>query len=180
MTVLASSSSIQFTTTAVNATSAVKQLVLLMQDNVGAVQISTSGDFGQTNDCNLASYARPYCTVMLTFSPTVAGAANGNLTVDYNLNPPSGFSPGTLTIPLSGNALSPSSLRPGRPPVLSGTVATHPFAILSKGRGEAAATSSSPNAKPALVPATKSKPAAMNKPTSRQKSKRLEQLDGVN
>ncbi len=183
MTLLASSSSVQFSTTSVNAVSATKTLVLLMQDNVGPVQINTTGDFAQTNDCNLASYARPYCTVGLTFNPTIEGPASGSLTVDYNLNPPSGFSPSTLTIPLSGNALSPTSIRPGRTPVPSGALSQRSLEPSAMGPGKAEVKSSPLGQRspvPASVPSSQSRPRTMNKKLSPPASRKIEHLDGVN
>jgi hypothetical protein len=180
MTLAASSSALTFATTSVNATSAAQKLILLMQDNVGPVQIAISGDFGQDNDCNLVTYTRPYCTVTLAFSPTVDGPAGGNLTIDYNLNPPIGLNSNTLTIPLSGLALPPAASRPTRTPRPSGTLVTHPLASSGK-VGERVSVPAAPSrTKPALVPTSKSKPTVINKKPSPTRSRKMAQLDGVN
>ena len=63
--------------------------------------IGTSGDFAQTNDCNIGGQLAPNasCTVNVTFTPTALGARNGTLTVTYN----AAGSP--LSLPLTGTGL---------------------------------------------------------------------------
>jgi len=106
-------------------------LVILMQDNLGPVQVQATGDFAQTNDCASASYARPYCSFNVTFTPTAAGTRNGNLAITYNLNPPQG-SPSTLNIPLSGvgvGTFPPIAPRPGRGPRPTGSQTIHAISV---------------------------------------------------
>jgi hypothetical protein len=72
--------------------------------------ITTSGDFSQANNCNgtLAGYqggSYPYCTITVTFSPSVAGFRAGTLQVATNA--------GLQTVTLAGNG-----------PTASGPVAT--------------------------------------------------------
>jgi hypothetical protein len=120
MTLLSSATAVHFFSIPVGDRSATKSLVLTMQDNIGPVQVQSAGDFQQRNDCDQASYLRPYCTVYITFAPTVTGVAVGSLTINYNLDPPSG-SQDVLVVPLDGTALPSTVIRPVRPSVTSGS-----------------------------------------------------------
>src|SRR6185369_2069643 len=64
--------------------------------------VSTSGDFSQTNTCGTSIAAGSSCTVSVKFTPTVAGARTGNLTVTA-----SGI---TSTVPLSGTGVAPGPI----------------------------------------------------------------------
>jgi N-acetylneuraminic acid mutarotase len=76
--------------------------------------IGASGDYAQTNNCPTTLDAGQQCAIMVTFTPTKAGARNGTLTVKDN-------DPGspTQTIALSGTGeilslgLTPASLNLG-------------------------------------------------------------------
>ena len=99
---------------AVGTTSA-GQAVTVSNPGVGLLSvsnISTSGDFAQTNDCPSGLPAGGTCTITVTFTPTVAGSRSGTLTVTDR-------APGSpQLIPLVGNApavsLSPTVVNFGR------------------------------------------------------------------
>src|SRR5262249_36071521 len=59
--------------------------------------ISTSGDFGQTNNCGTSLASTAACSIQITFTPSAAGSRNGVLTIGSN--------EGSLTVPLSGTGL---------------------------------------------------------------------------
>lgn len=76
--------------------------------------ISTSGDFGQTNNCGATLAAGASCQASVTFRPTVAGARGGTLAVADNAagSPQSVSLSGTGTSPASAS-LTPSTLNFG-------------------------------------------------------------------
>jgi hypothetical protein len=79
----ASPSSESFASTAVGSTSAA-QTVTITNPGTTAVSISqlaVTGPFGQTTTCGATLAANGSCTVSVTFTPTAAGAATGDLTV---------------------------------------------------------------------------------------------------
>jgi ASPM-SPD-2-Hydin domain-containing protein/centrosomal CEP192-like protein len=79
---------------------------------VTSINITTSGNFGQTNNCGTSLRAHSSCTINVTFTPLVAGTQAGNLTVTDSAN----NSPQVATLTGGGiNAvtLSPSSLNFG-------------------------------------------------------------------
>ncbi len=67
-------------------------------------QVTTSGDYAQTNTCGLSLPASASCTIHVTFTPTAPGTRSGTLTVYANV------SGGQLTSALSGTGLAPGSL----------------------------------------------------------------------
>jgi hypothetical protein len=64
-------------------------------------QISVSGDFGETNDCGISIGPSVSCQVIVTFTPTIAGARSGSLTVSDNA------APSPQTVSLSGIGVNP-------------------------------------------------------------------------
>ena len=60
--------------------------------------ISTSGDFGQTNNCGTAVLPATSCQITVTFMPTATGSRTGNIHVTENA--------GTQTVNLSGTGAS--------------------------------------------------------------------------
>jgi hypothetical protein len=50
------------------------------------MSIAASGDFAQTNNCGATLTAGMSCTVSVTFTPTVTGARNGNISVTDDAN----------------------------------------------------------------------------------------------
>jgi sugar lactone lactonase YvrE len=63
--------------------------------------IAISGDFAQTNNCSTGLAAGTKCTVLVTFTPTVAGTRTGTLTISDNT------SGSPQTVALSGTGVSP-------------------------------------------------------------------------
>jgi hypothetical protein len=68
--------------------------------------ISTSGPFAETDNCQPSLQAGASCTVNVSFVPTVAGAASGQLT----LNDDSGNLGGSQAVTLSGTGTIPQLL----------------------------------------------------------------------
>ncbi|MCW2275142.1 aryl-phospho-beta-D-glucosidase BglC (GH1 family) [Rhodoblastus acidophilus] len=66
---------------------------------LGITSITASGDFAQTNDCPASLVAGAHCTIHVSFTPTVAGARTGLLSImtDANLLP--------VTVSLSGSGV---------------------------------------------------------------------------
>jgi hypothetical protein len=100
--------SMAFANTPVGTTSAIKKATLT---NTGTVSltitsITTTGPFAQTNTCGTTVKAGKNCTISVTFSPTVAGAATGLVTITDN----AANSPQTIT--LSGNGVTGVSVTP--------------------------------------------------------------------
>jgi hypothetical protein len=91
------------------------QAVVLTNSGTGPLTfsgtgISTTGDFAQSNNCGSALAVGTSCQITVTYTPTVAGAETGSLSVVSNVP--------TLTVTLSGTGaatapgyrLSPASL----------------------------------------------------------------------
>jgi hypothetical protein len=100
--------SMAFANTPVGLSSAVKKATLT---NTGSAtltitSIATTGPFSETNTCGSSVAAGKNCTISVTFSPTVAGAATGVVTITDN----AANSPQTIT--LSGNGVTGVSVSP--------------------------------------------------------------------
>jgi len=107
--------------------------------------ISTSANFGQTNDCAGSVAASGSCTINVTFSPTATGTLAGTLTVTDNSN---GVAGSTQTVNLTGTGAAPAPVAGVSPGNLSfgnqsvGTTSGSQPVILSN-TGNAALTISS-------------------------------------
>jgi len=98
-----SATSLNFGNQLVGTTSAAK-LVNLSNTGNAAMTISSitaSGNFAQTNNCPSSLAGRSYCTLSVTFTPTVAGTRTGAITIVDN----AAGSP--QTVMLSGTGVSP-------------------------------------------------------------------------
>ena len=97
---------LQFGNQAVSSTSAAQPVTL---SNLGSAplkisNITTSGDFAQTNACGGGVVAGGSCTLNITFTPTAAGARTGSMTVTDN----NGAIPGsTQTVAFAGTGTAP-------------------------------------------------------------------------
>jgi hypothetical protein len=70
--------------------------------------IAVTGPFAQTNTCGASLSVGTSCSINVTFNPTVAGAANGNLVITDNSN---GANPAvTQTVGLSGTGVQANVL----------------------------------------------------------------------
>jgi hypothetical protein len=105
-TVTVSPASVTFPDQAVGTTSDT-QLVTI--SNTGTVVLNKTSillsggnrtDFAQTNNCGATLAAGASCTVSVTFTPSASGSRSTTLTITDNA------SPGTQTVPLSGNGTS--------------------------------------------------------------------------
>ncbi len=68
-------------------------------------QIAVSGDFTETDNCVSASVAaNDYCTVQVSFLPSVTGTRSGTLTIYANV------SGGQATVSLAGTGLAPAAI----------------------------------------------------------------------
>lgn len=79
--------------------------VSVFLNNTGTVAlnvqgISTTGDFGETNNCTSSVPTGGNCKILVTFAPTTAGSHTGMLSVADN-------AVGSQTISLSGNGVTP-------------------------------------------------------------------------
>jgi hypothetical protein len=77
----------------------------IVLSNSGAVpltisNISTAGDFSQTNNCGTVVAAGASCTLSVTYGPTIVGTSNGTLSITDN----AGNSPQTVSLTGSGTA----------------------------------------------------------------------------
>ena len=101
-----SPTSLAFANQLVGATSASQAVTLTnsQSSSVTRISVSTTGDFAQTNTCGTSLAANSNCTINVTFSPTVAGARNGTLTVSD--------SAGSQIANLSGTGIPVVSLTP--------------------------------------------------------------------
>ena len=95
-----SPSTLQFSSVAVNTTSAPLTVTMTESQSTLALQsVTTTGDFAQTNNCPSTMTAGSTCTINVTFTPTATGARQGTLVLtDNGLGSPQ-------TVPLSGTAL---------------------------------------------------------------------------
>lgn len=97
-------SSLTFDAQLVN-TSSAAQIITLSNTGIGALQIyaiGISGDFSQSNNCPARLNAGTSCVIQVVFSPTVAGARAGSLTVSSNSISP------VPAISLGGTAVQPA------------------------------------------------------------------------
>jgi hypothetical protein len=101
-TLSASPTSLSFGNEAVGSTSSAQTVTVTNTGGAAASvsSVSASGPFAETNTCGSSIAAGASCTVSVTFKPTAAGAATGNLTVSSNATDP------TLTVALSGTGTS--------------------------------------------------------------------------
>src|SRR5205807_273624 len=95
------------------ATRSAAQAVTLTNTGDGTLninQISTSGDFAQTNNCAASLAAGATCTINVTFTPSAMGSRSGSLTLSSDSTP----APSSITLSGTGLAamatFSPSSL----------------------------------------------------------------------
>ncbi len=97
-TLAASPTSLSFGNEAVGSTSSAQTVTVTNTGGAAASvsSVSASGPFAETNTCGSSIAAGASCTVSVTFKPTAAGAATGNLTVSSNATDP------TLTVALAG------------------------------------------------------------------------------
>ncbi|HJX84792.1 MAG TPA: LamG-like jellyroll fold domain-containing protein [Candidatus Angelobacter sp.] len=69
--------------------------------NITAIAVTAGAtDFSQTNDCGNSVAANAFCTVTVTFNPSVAGARAGTLTFTDSVTP-------AQTVSLSGTGVNP-------------------------------------------------------------------------
>jgi hypothetical protein len=97
-----SSTQITFASQQMSTFSSPQSIVL---SNSGAVpltisNISTAGDYSQTNNCGTVVAAGASCTLSVTYGPTIVGTSNGTLSVTDN----AGNSPQTVSLTGSGTA----------------------------------------------------------------------------
>jgi hypothetical protein len=99
---LMSATGVTFPDQLVNTASAPMPIVLtnVGLSAVGITAVGTSDDFAQTNNCGASLPALSSCTISVTFTPKGSGYRSSLLTV---LN----SATGPLSIPLSGNGVSP-------------------------------------------------------------------------
>jgi hypothetical protein len=91
----------------INTPSATKTVTLTNNGTVPLTlnpAIAITGDFSQTNDCVSPIAAAAHCTITVTFTPTVAGARTGTITISDNASP-TGVTT-TQTVALTGNGIS--------------------------------------------------------------------------
>ncbi len=107
-----SPTSLSFSVVDIGATSAT-QAVTLSNTSLAVLTISsitTSGDFGQTNNCGGTLAGGASCTINVTFTPTVSGSRSGTLSIADNAT----ASPQTVALSGTGNlsavGVSPTSL----------------------------------------------------------------------
>jgi hypothetical protein len=83
VTVGVSPASLSFANQAVGSSSAVQTVTLTNGTTAAATipSIGVTGDFAETNNCNGTVPANGGCSLLVTFSPTAAGARNGVLTI---------------------------------------------------------------------------------------------------
>src|SRR5207244_4054442 len=69
--------------------------------SLSITSITTTGDFGQTNNCGAVVSAGASCTITVTFTPTATGARSGSVSISDNASD----SPQAVT--LSGTGVAP-------------------------------------------------------------------------
>lgn len=108
-----------FTSQAVGTTSTGKTVTVKNAGSTSTtISITSSGNFGQTNNCGTSLAAGASCTITSTFSPTAVGSVTGAITVsDTATNSPQ-------LVSLTGTAVSPVTLSPGTLPFGSAAVGT--------------------------------------------------------
>jgi probable HAF family extracellular repeat protein len=109
---------LSFPAQAVGTTSSAEPVVLTNSGTapVAIGSMSMTGDFAQTNDCGASLAPAGQCTVMVTFTPTVAGNLTGSLTVSAGGQP--------FVVALSGVAPLKVTLSASAPSVTTGTAFT--------------------------------------------------------
>ena len=134
--------------------------------NAGAVEVEdlsvqVTGDFSQTNNCGTQAPGYSTCQILVTFTPTAAGARSGTLTISAAAPNP------TQTIPLTGAGVSEGlglSIASGAnnfAKVRAGETATYLLSIGGAGIGGAAALScTAPAGTTCSLPATQTISAA--------------------
>jgi len=90
--------SLSFGNLAVNTTSLAKTVTLTNSGTaaLNIANISTTGDFAQTNNCPLSLAKKAKCSILVTFTPTLTGARTGSLVFSDN------GGTGTQTVVLKG------------------------------------------------------------------------------
>jgi hypothetical protein len=75
-----------FATQVVGSTSAAQTVTLTNSGNADLTvsSVLVTGDFAQTNTCNVSVAAGKTCTIMVTFAPTAAGTRTGTLSIADN------------------------------------------------------------------------------------------------
>jgi hypothetical protein len=156
--------SLSFSAQTVNTVSDGKQVTLTNSGNVSALQvsnISTSGDFAETNTCVPSVPAGGDCKITVTFKPTTAGALSGTLAITDAV--------GTQNVQLSGTGTavqppdftfnstpaSPSSVTAGASS--TSTITVDPVS----GFNGATALTCSVSPSPSLAPGCSLKPASV-------------------
>jgi len=101
-----SAASLAFGNQDLNTRSASKPVTLSNTGNgpLTIASITTSGSFGQTNDCGSSVAAGGSCMINVTFSPTAAGEHSANLYINDNSN---GVLNSRQTISLTGTGIAP-------------------------------------------------------------------------
>jgi len=121
-----STTTLTFTGTNVGATSAA-QTVTLTNTGGAALSISnvtTTGDFAQTNDCPASLVGGANCAINVTFTPTVPGNRYGSVTVTDNAtNSPQTILLSGVSVPAPVVSLSVTSLTFGSQPLGSTSAA---------------------------------------------------------
>jgi Pectate lyase superfamily protein/F5/8 type C domain/Abnormal spindle-like microcephaly-assoc'd, ASPM-SPD-2-Hydin len=113
------------------------QTVTVSNPTTAAVSVSSiavTGAFAQTNNCGSSLAAGASCTISVTFKPTTAGSATGNLTVNAGGN--------TSTVSLSGTGTTSGG---GGSATLTATPASLAFGSEATGSTTAAQTVSIKN-----------------------------------
>jgi hypothetical protein len=101
--------SLTFSSQTVGATSAVQVVTLTNTDDANALDISSivaSGDFTETHTCGSSVAAGASCTISVQFSPNVAGAIDGSISI-------SDSAPGSpQVLGLTGTGIAQESVSP--------------------------------------------------------------------
>jgi hypothetical protein len=111
-------------------TSSSVQVVTVTNTGANSVTISaasTSGDFGQTNNCGTVA-AGDTCSISVKFSPTASGARSGTLSVSGNFT----GSPQTLNLSGTGSDFSLAS-SPSSDTIKAGATASYTLTVASVG-----------------------------------------------
>jgi len=98
--------SLSFSTQVVGTTSSARTITVL-SNGTGPLQVSNvvaSAPFSQTNNCSSPMAPAASCTIQVSFTPTVVGAASGRVTITDNA--------GTQTVTLSGSGSAPVTFSP--------------------------------------------------------------------
>ena len=125
--------SLSFGSVVQNTTSAAQTITLTNAGNatLNISSIAANGDFAQTNNCPAALGVNSLCTISVTFTPTVLGAASGAVTIidDAGGSPHLVSLTGTGIVPqedlgITGVA-SPASIPPGGNTTYAFTITNH-------------------------------------------------------